>query len=255
MSGRLPVACGQVPSRATQPSGACTEGPCVPRSRGLALALPLPTLAVRGNEARPSFSPTQLGKGPGPLTHVPLQMTGFSFRQTQASPDAGQTAVHGAFAHRHVPALITAGPGPSSPRHGGTRGFSARDTVPAADEDDARPPTPPLPPEWAGGPHSSTIPWPWRADTVLLALVLKFSRSVGRNEKRKGFKRRVPKHYRGVPRGRKSFWGTLQENPAWSASSRDAGLWLSILCHQCPCRYSVYPIDTALDTVYSIFCM
>lgn len=144
MSGRLPVACGQVPSRATQPSGVCTEGPCVPRSWGLALALPLPTPAVRGNEARPSFSPTQLGKGPGPLTHVPLQMTGFSFRQTQASPDAGQTAVHGAFAHRHVPALITAGPGPSSPRHGGTRGFSARDTVPAADEDDERPPTPPF---------------------------------------------------------------------------------------------------------------
>jgi len=34
-----------------------------------------------------------------------------------------------------------------------------------------------LPPECGGGPHSSTMPWPWRTDTVLLVLVLKFSRS------------------------------------------------------------------------------
>lgn len=226
-----------------QPSrqGSAQRDPAFCGHGAWALALPLPTPAVRGNEARPSFSPTQLGKGPGPLTHVPLQMTGFSFRRTQASPDAGQTAVHGAFAHRHVPALITAGPGPSSPRHGGTRGFSAHDTIPAANEDDERPPSPPLPPEWAGGPHSSTIPWPWRADTVLLALVLKFSRSVGRNEKRKGFKRRVPKHYRGVPRGRKSFWGTLQENPAWSASSR-----------MLACGSRFYVTTAHVDTVYTL---
>lgn len=39
-----------------------------------------------------------------------------------------------------------------------------------------------LPPECGGGPHSSTMPWPWRTDTVLLVLVLKFSRSAKREE-------------------------------------------------------------------------
>lgn len=34
-----------------------------------------------------------------------------------------------------------------------------------------------LPPEWGGGPQSRTTPWPSRTDTVLLILVLKFSRS------------------------------------------------------------------------------
>lgn len=45
---------------------------------------------------------------------------------------------------------------------------------------------PALPPECGGGPHSSTMPWPWRTDTVLLTLVLKFSRSVKRNNSIKG---------------------------------------------------------------------
>lgn len=39
-----------------------------------------------------------------------------------------------------------------------------------------------VPPAWGGGPHSSTIPWPWRTDTVLLVLVLKLSRSAGRKK-------------------------------------------------------------------------
>lgn len=36
-----------------------------------------------------------------------------------------------------------------------------------------------LPPEWGGGPHSRTTPWPSRTLTGLLLCVLKFSKSVG----------------------------------------------------------------------------
>lgn len=49
-----------------------------------------------------------------------------------------------------------------------------------------------LPPEWGGGPQSSTMPWPWRTDTVLLERVLKFSRSAGDKEKVKGWPKASP---------------------------------------------------------------
>lgn len=45
-----------------------------------------------------------------------------------------------------------------------------------------------VPPEWGGGPQRRTIPWPRRTDTVLLVLVLKFSRSVGNKQKQKQMK-------------------------------------------------------------------
>lgn len=89
-------------------------------------------------------------------------------------------------------------PFPLAQRRSGT---SADDTVPRLARRRHQPEEGALysPPEWAGGPHSSAMPWPWRTDTVLLVLVLKFSRS--RGERREtGLTTRSPRTCGRAPR-------------------------------------------------------